>query len=201
MTSDADGQRLFVAIDVPPAVAAALEEVQHELRTALPDARIGWTRPEAMHLTLRFLGDVPVERVRELGGSLEDAVAGFHPIDLVCAGLGVFPDARRPRVVWAGVGDERGRLRELAALVNLATEDFAQRLADARFEGHVTIGRPKDLRRDDAERLARSCSAAAHRRFGAWTADTVHVVRSDLASSGSRYSTITRVDLRSPRPA
>src|SRR5437867_392019 len=94
--------RLFIAIELPEAWTAALTRAQDTLRGRGLDG-LRWTRPEGIHLTLKFLGNVDERRVPELGASLEQAVAGLRPFTLRLSGLGSFGPPARPRVVWAGV--------------------------------------------------------------------------------------------------
>lgn len=99
--------RAFIAVDLPEVIKAAISEQQHALRRALStlqgsndDAK--WTRPEGIHLTLKFLGEISEARVTQV----TDALAGlesFEPFALQLKGFGFFPDARRPRVLWVGV--------------------------------------------------------------------------------------------------
>jgi 2'-5' RNA ligase len=183
---------MFVAIGLPDEVKATLREVQQELKTVVPTASTAWTRPEAMHLTLRFLGDVEASRVADLERSLGASLAGFGAIDVVCERLGAFPDLRFPRVVWAGASDAEAQLTRLHEVIDVAVDDFTPTSAEAKFVGHVTIARPKRIRRPDAERIARFVEAAAERRFGAWRAGEVELIRSEPSPTGSRYTTLAR---------
>jgi len=188
-------QRLFAAIAVPDAMKAALREVQQRLKQGLAPASAAWTRPEAMHLTLRFLGDVDAARVPELARALRECLVGFGALDLVCEGLGRFPDRRLPRVVWARVRDDAGRLTRLHETIDLAVDDFAPTSAGARFVGHVTLARPKRLDPSGAARLDRFVEAAGAERFGAWRAGEVELLRSELTPTGGRYTTLARFAL------
>lgn len=98
-----DTRRLFVALALPDAIRAALQAAREELLTVLPPKRASWTKPEAMHLTLRFLGEVKTERIGELAECLRAAVSEFGELPLICERLGCFPELRSPRVVWVGV--------------------------------------------------------------------------------------------------
>lgn len=132
--------RLFVALNLPDAVRTALWDAAAPLRDAgLP---INWVRPEGMHVTLKFLGEVAESRTADLQSALGRACAGARTLSLGLEGFGAFPDARRPRVVWAGVVPEpalellqHGVERELAPL-GFPTEARA-------FRPHVTLGRAK----------------------------------------------------------
>lgn len=187
--------RLFIAIAVPDAVKLELDRMQCELRDVLPPRSTSWTKPENMHLTLRFLGDVDVGRVIELEQSLRSLVADFGELDLICDRLGCFPDLRFPRLVWAWVHDTDEKLAALAQRVNEAVAPFAERSAENPFTGHITLARPKKIKRADAERLAKFLESVATRRFGQWRADEVELIRSELLPAGSRYTTLATVNL------
>ena len=98
--------RLFVALNFLPPVREALWAATARLRDL--DLPVKWVRGEAVHLTLKFLGDVADERVPELAAALTSAAAGARPLSLALGGFGVFPDFRRPRVVWVGIEPEPG---------------------------------------------------------------------------------------------
>jgi 2'-5' RNA ligase len=187
--------RAFVAIHVPPAVLTHLAEVQRELKALLPRHSTAWTKPENMHLTLRFLGNVATEHVAELQTRLRTKLAGFNELDLICERLGCFPDLRYPRVVWAWVHDANERLQQLHRGIDEAVREFAEKPTEARFVGHITLARPKQIKRPDAERLARFVETAVARKFGEWPVREVLLLRSELSTNGSKYHELARIGL------
>ena len=192
---DAKTWRMFVAIAVPPVLKKALQEMQQEVQHVVPRNSAAWTKPDNLHLTLRFLGDVGLSHLKELQERLKSAVAGFGSIDLRCERLGCFPDLRFPRVVWAWVHDERERLPRLVQQLNDATAPFAERPADAQFVGHITLARPRQIRRPDARVLAQFVESAVSRQFGCWSATEIELILSELSSGGSRYTTVANFPL------
>ena len=108
----AEGERfrLFVAVAIPEVVKAKMEAAQAELRRAVSEHSVRWTRREQFHLTLKFLGDVDAARVEALGEAIRAACRGFGPLHLRAERVGYFPDLRYPRVVWTGVQDQAERL-------------------------------------------------------------------------------------------
>lgn len=195
MKTQGDTLRLFVAIPAPDEVRAALRAVQAELKEILPARSTTWTRDTNMHLTLRFLGEVGAAKVEVLKSKLREAAAGAGAIDLICERLGCFPDLRFPRVVWAWVHDEADRLAELYRRVNSAISEFAEKPAEERFTGHITLARPTQIKRAEAERLAHFVENAVTRQFGKWRCDSIELIRSELSSAGSRYTTLDVVPL------
>ena len=182
--------RLFVALQLPVEVRTALQCVQAELRELLPRGSASWTPPENMHLTLRFLGNVPAQQVVVVKAKLHSALVGFGALDLRCERVGGFPDLRFPRVIWAGVHDAEDKLPQLQQRVDAAVREFCERPTEERFCGHVTLARPKQLKRAEAERLARFAEAAAKRSCGQWRCTEIELIASELAAGGSRYTTL-----------
>jgi 2'-5' RNA ligase len=191
--------RLFVAVPLPEELKTALGGVQHELREVLPPKSAAWTKQDNLHLTLRFLGQVENSRVAEIQSRLRDQLSAFGKLEFSCGRLGCFPDLRFPRVVWTGVQDEQGRLALLHRLVEKAAGGFAEKPAEERFVGHVTLARPKQIQRPVAEQLARFIAGAVGRRFGTWSCSEVELMQSELSSGGSRYTMLAKIPLQ-PHP-
>lgn len=195
VSADSTAIRAFIAIRVPEAVLAKLAEVQGEIKSLLPPKSIAWTKPESMHLTLRFLGNVATANIPQLENRLRSALTGFGDFDLICERLGCFPDLRYPRVVWAWAHDAKERLQALHRRIDEAVREFAGKPAEARFVGHITLARPKQIERTDAERLARFVEGAVDRSFGCWSANEVLLIRSELSAGGSKYHELARIGL------
>ena len=104
MTLTADPQiRLFAAIELSPAWQAALASLVSELKPRLSAGAVRWTRPDGVHLTLKFYGEVPPEMVTPVEESLRPAAAAGRAFELQLGRLGIFPSPRAPRVLWTGV--------------------------------------------------------------------------------------------------
>lgn len=128
-----EAERLFIALTLPVAVIEALVAVAQPL----PD--VTWTRPEQLHLTLRFLGDVPPEQVEPMIARL--ASIRVSPFVLPVEGLGTFPPNRPPRVLWAGVGSGHPRLFQLRQRIDDAVLACGIDLDVRAFHPHATLGR------------------------------------------------------------
>jgi RNA 2',3'-cyclic 3'-phosphodiesterase len=103
-----DSYRTFIAIELPGAVRAKLIEHIQQLRREVPDVRASWSREHNLHLTLKFLGNVPVGEIPKLSDAVARAVVGIEPFELTVAGCGAFPPKGRPNVLWIGVGSAPG---------------------------------------------------------------------------------------------
>jgi len=183
--------RCFVAIDLAPEVRAAVAEAQAGLRAAAPRAAVRWVDPAGMHLTLKFLGEVPEERLPALQGALTEVVTRRPALALAARGLGGFPNARRPRVVWMGIAGDGEALGRTAVVVEAALVPLGFPAEARPFRGHVTLARVRSPR--GLARLADAIAAGAHTDFGAWTAQEVVLYRSHLKPSGAVYEPLARL--------
>jgi len=131
--------RAFVAIDLPEEIRAVLCRQQASFRSASPDAR--WASPEGIHLTLKFLGEISDQKAREVCDSLKKVVR-FEAFEVGLKGFGFFPDARRPRVFWAGVRAD-DRLSQLAEQVEEVMWVIGFPREERSFRPHLTLARFK----------------------------------------------------------
>jgi 2'-5' RNA ligase len=182
--------RLFVAAALPDEVRARLGAAQAALARLPLDVR--WTRPEGIHLTFTFIGEVPAERVDPIRRALRESCGGLSPAALAARGVGVFPDRGRPRVIWAGVvGDleAAGRVKNAvdAALAPLGV------VAEARpFRPHLTLGRVTGSRGGDW-RVA--IDPHAGDEFGVFAVEACVLFESRLLPGGARYQALETVPL------
>lgn len=174
--------RVFVALDVPERVRAALTEMTTRLKEVCPSAR--WVRLEGVHITLKFIGEVSpekLEQIRQGLGKLPD----FAPIQVHFAGLGFFPSARRARVFWAGVqaGPE---LAALAAAIEMKLEPVGVPPEKRAFQPHLTLARFESPERTQA--LGTAVEALGTPEFGSEVFKDFHLYQSVLKRSGAEYS-------------
>jgi 2'-5' RNA ligase len=181
----AETTRTFVALAVPEPLGASLVRLQQELRPQIPGCR--WVSAAPFHATLAFLGDVHNRDLKEICGAVVAAARSFEPIQLELCGIGAFPHARKPRVIWAGLtAPDLKPLFELRAAVALAVSRAGYAPDDQRFHPHVTLGRMKTEGRsgpDFSELLA---------RHGRWSAGTFSIrelitFASTLSPAGPSY--------------
>ena len=184
-----DKFRLFVAISIPEPVRDEIIRVQRELEPLVPRAVARWTRPDQFHLTLRFLGDVGADRVKDLKKSVEAVCQRGQPLSLRAEGVGFFPNPRSPRVIWVGI-DGAGRLMDLQRQIETAVNPYSSEPGEKNFTGHVTLGRLQYPRPADTRTLAVRAQAFEKQQFGEWTAQEVEIVRSELSSNGARHTVL-----------
>src|SRR5439155_63389 len=146
--------RLFIAIRIPEDIKAAISVAQTEVRQALPDAGVSWTKPEQFHLTLKFLGNVEAQQVDELTKALSAACRAFGPLHLRAERMGAFPNLRFPRVIWIGLNDAEQKLSLVQHAIEPACSPFTAEKPEDRFSGHVTLARVKRIRRSESQVMA-----------------------------------------------
>lgn len=181
--------RVFCAIDLPEEVKARVSEHAALLRQAFPLARVSWERPEKMHLTLKFVGEIKVARVEELSGAAGRAAAIVEPFELTIVGAGAFPPRGAARVLWLGVKDESGRLSSLhrsledeCALAGFGREPRA-------FEPHLTLAR---IRAPHGARELGNAHREATFEPLTFNVSELVLMRSELGPGGSRYTVVSR---------
>ena len=187
--------RLFVAIPMPETVRNEIIRFQHELQGLVPSDAIRWTKPEQFHLTLRFLGDVPAERVAALQEAIHAVCRDSPALCLRVQGIGFFRSAQSPRVIWIGVSDDEGRLVDLQKRIETTIQSFSPEKGTEKFAGHVTIGRVKILKRPEIGNLAAHAEAVKDRLFGEWTANKVELIRSELSPNGANHTVLAAFHL------
>ena len=187
--------RLFIALAVPPELRREIQRAQGQLQRHSPPGVIRWTPPEQFHVTLKFLGDVPAEQVEALKASVSAACTGFPALKLSAHGIGFFPSAHKPRVIWAGAEDESGQLACLHQRTDEAVRPFSPADKTARFTGHITLGRFKPGHHPAIPKLLERAAMICHRHFGDWLAAEVQIVRSELTASGAVHTVLASYPL------
>jgi len=149
--------------------------------------------PANLHLTLKFLGAVPEARIDSVAGALSEASLGACPFEARIRGLGAFPSAGRPRVIWAGVTEGAREMIELARCVDVALAALGFPRDERPFSPHVTLGRVRQPGRNPA--LSDALGSATAREFGQMRVPSASLMRSELGPRGARYTELATVRL------
>lgn len=182
--------RLFLALLVPASIRETLTAVQVGLRKAAPNALIRWTNQEQLHLTLRFMGNVPASSMGALEAALKAAAGKCNPLRLRARGIGFFPNDKRPRVIWSGVADEDHGLSGVFQVVQAAAQPFTVEAPEHRFTGHITLGRIKLIQGKERTELGLATARCEGQDFGGWESTELVLMRSVLSGSGARHELI-----------
>jgi 2'-5' RNA ligase len=178
--------RTFIAIDLPEPLRAALAEAQQGFRSACPDAR--WTRPEGIHLTLKFLGEISDAQAKQVVEALAQ-IGPFEPFSVEVKGFGFFPQARRPHIFWAGVAAPPA-LAEFAARIESHMEKIGFAREDRAYSPHLTLARFKVPRPQPA--LEAAIAARANTSLGKFEASEFFLFASELSPQGAHYRKVMR---------
>ena len=138
VTSKNDAVRCFVAIEIPQSIQALLRPVQTRLQSEIQKA--SWTKPGNFHLTLKFLGDVPSERIDVVRETIQNVADAQAPFSIEFGGVGAFPNFTRPRVLWVGLKQGALTVSNLAKAVNRELKRLGFPV-DNRFHPHLTLAR------------------------------------------------------------
>jgi 2'-5' RNA ligase len=176
--------RVFVALDIPEDVRAAIGALIARLRPACRATR--WARIEGLHLTLKFIGEVPPEKIETIEASLA-RIRFPDLIEMKFRDVGFFPNERRPTVFWAGI-EAGAKLGALAAAVETSVERLGIPKEHRAFSPHLTLARFKSSAGSALNRLREAISAAAPLEFGAGAAKEFHLYQSILKPGGAEYT-------------
>jgi 2'-5' RNA ligase len=190
--------RAFIAISLPEPVLNRLADLQRELERRVPSRSVRWVRPTAIHLTLKFLGDTPEDKLSGIRQALA-AVARHAPsCTFTIDGLGCFPNPSRPRVVWVGVQEPTGRLAALQGAVDEVMAPFGYPPEGRGFTPHLTLGRVRrKAARNDAARVGEVVASTPVGILAEVPATGFAIIRSVLKPDGPEYSELAEFPLHS----
>jgi 2'-5' RNA ligase len=183
--------RTFIAIDLPPPIQEALDRFEKELQKA--HAPVTWVKPERIHLTLKFLGDVALDRIAEIQKSLEGVAGSLPPFRLQPSGCGAFPTIKQMRVIWVGLRGDGCGLNVLQQAVEEAMVHLGFKREERPFRPHLTVGRVKG--RQHLRALQELL--VDRQNFEAEAFDVMELVlyKSELRPEGARYTPLFRKTL------
>jgi 2'-5' RNA ligase len=176
--------RLFVALDLPDQVRHAITELIARLQPKSRSPR--WIKPENLHITLKFIGHVPNEKLSPIQTALS-SIRVAQPVELHFRGMGFFPNERRPRAFWCGIASSPN-LAELAANIDRALVPMGIEAETRPFTPHLTLARFKS-----DEGILEVVQAATDMKstdFGAATETNFHLYESLLKSTGAQYNRV-----------
>ena len=188
MTQPNNAMRVFVSVQVPADAKRELGKLIDRL--ALEYSReVRWVALEGIHLTMKFLGDVEPSRISDAVEAMSCAAHAIAPFRIQLSGLGTFPNARRPRVFWAGVAGDLGPMQELQQRVEDSMAGLGFVRDERPFNPHLTLGRVRDQASDtERRRIGAAFSRQALGTLDPWLVEEVYLVQSHLGPKGATYS-------------
>ena len=189
--------RAFLAIELPDEVTAALASVTEAVGNAgVRGVRV--VKPQDVHLTLKFLGNVPSSEIDSIVAAVTPVVAAQRPLTVELGGTGAFPGTGRARVLWVGVGGDLTALRQLQEGIEGALEPMGHARESRGFSPHLTVARIRDGTPPADRRRAVEAASSADRFVSRARIDvrSVSLIRSILRPEGARYERLARIPLR-----
>lgn len=185
--------RAFIAVPLPPAITQQLADVQRRLKRGSPEQAVTWVKPENIHLTLFFLGDILPERQAPIEAALSVVARHARSFTISVQGAGAFPNLNHPRVIWIGLEEPTGHLALLHSAVNEAMANVGFQPEDRRFSPHLTLGRIRQrASREDAQAVGEAIRRAEVGHLGDALVEELIFFRSVLKSSGAEYTPLAR---------
>ena len=187
--------RSFIAIELSEEAKKGLARLRKDLERD-EHKFVKWVDPGGIHLTLKFLGNIPAKRVAEITGAIEKAAQGISPFHLEISGLGAFPSLRQARVFWVGVGGEMDKLSGLQQNIDSALAALGFAKEERPFVPHLTLARIRE-----------GASPPERRSFGELVGstifedkypvavETIRLMRSQLTPAGAIYTCLSTVGL------
>jgi len=182
--------RTFIAVELAPFVKDRLLVFQEKLRGS--GAKVKWVRKNNLHLTIKFLGDMDLEKANDISNEIIASVEDIEPFALSVRGAGSFPKGEGPpRVVWAGLDGDMARLEKIYESLNERLSRFGIPHEKRRFSPHITIGRVKSS--SGSRELKKLLSENSDNLFGEIEVSELVFMMSELTSQGPVYSALARV--------
>ncbi len=171
--------RVFIAVELPNEIRQSLGDVQRALRSLTNSSR--WVAPESIHITLKFLGEVPDQRI----GDIHSAITGltWKPFNVTVRGVGFFPGTRSPRIFWAGM--EAPTMQDLAEQLDTRMQRLGFEGEKRAFWPHITLARARGTRIDAS--LVNAAEEYKDHEFGSFAVDRLFLFKSTLKPSGPVY--------------
>ncbi|MBN1351281.1 RNA 2',3'-cyclic phosphodiesterase [candidate division KSB1 bacterium] len=179
--------RIFIAIAIPAEIKTRIDDLQSALKGFR--SRISWTKPDNVHLTLKFLGDVEKQSIEAVSAAIDSACTGAAPFELSVQGTGAFPNSRAPRVLWVGFEGELEKLFDLQKHVERELAAIGLPEETRKFSAHLTIGRVKSL--SGIQPVMQTLAASVF-DGGKFVVNQVDVMQSVLHRDGAIYTRLSQ---------
>ena len=187
--------RLFIAIRLPEDVIHKITEISRYFQTQLPPEVLKWVETENLHLTLRFLGEIPEGKISQVRDALTQVAATQNPFTLSVEGLGMYPHANQPRTIWLGFQGAKPAMSLHAKLEN-ALAGIKLEIENRPFNPHLTLARVRSRTdREAAHQIGQTLAAFKVGSLGAVEVHEIHLIESKLTPQGPIYTTRFTVPL------
>jgi 2'-5' RNA ligase len=183
--------RTFIAIEINDHVRCELTGIQDILREANADVK--WTAPENIHITIKFLGDTPADKLPEINAVLDQTARAFHSFDIDISELGAFPNSHAPHIIWAGVTRQADQVIAIAAMIEAGLGPLGFKKEERAFTAHITLGRARSPH--GKVRLCRALQETKLPSDLSLNINRLTLIQSQLTPSGPIYQAIHQSQL------
>ena len=190
-----DMMRAFIAVELPDVVVDELRRALSHIQGAgIQNLRV--VRPEGIHLTLKFLGDIEISQVEPVSVAMTRAAHDIRPFQIHLGETGAFPNIQRPRVLWAGVDGEIESLRELQKAIEKAVEGLGVEAERREFNPHLTLARIRGgASEEEGQKVAHMLSGTHLDEGLSIPVDSISLIRSTLTPQGAVYDQLGSASL------
>ena len=182
--------RTFIAIAIPKNIKDKIGVYEEPLKKE--KAKISWVKPENIHITLKFLGEVEENKISEIYEALKKCVSNQKPFDIEVMGTGGFPNLNRPRVIWVGLKKGSEELKTLAKSIDNELEKLGFQKEKRGFSPHLTVGRVKSIY--NIHEFVKKMNSVEF-KGDTFTADEILIMKSDLKPTGAVYTKLHTIKL------
>ena len=190
--------RSFIAVELPDELKFELSQLEAQLKSG-KQSWVKWVNPNSIHLTLKFLGNIAVDKTEEITKAMEEAAKRIPPFYLKIEGLGVFPNLRRVQVVWVGIGGEIDKLSQLQKGIESKLTRLGFASESRPFTPHLTLARLRNQASlDERQRFGQFIASTSFDIDYTMEVDAVSLMRSQLTREGAIYNRISLARLEKP---
>lgn len=183
--------RTFIAIEIPLLIREKISEFQDELKRN--QASIKWIKTDNIHITLKFLGNIDENRITDIAQAIDKVTEQIRPFSIEVAGAGVFPNYKKPRVIWVGAKSEEDVLKIVAKKIEQEMHNLGFEKEKRSFQAHLTMGRVKGWQGIDA--VIKKLEEKHNFSGGIFVAKEIVLMRSDLKPTGAVYTPLKKFSI------
>ncbi len=176
--------RAFIAIELNEAVHSKIASLQSILKKSNADVK--WLESGSIHLTLKFLGNMEIQKIKEIEEILNETAAGLEPFALTLKGIGAFPGLDHPRVIWVGVESGASQSKQLVKTIEEKLEIIGIPREEREFYAHITLGRVKSQK--NIHNLEKIIAATEFAAGSAVDVNHLTLFKSQLSREGPVYT-------------
>lgn len=182
-------KRIFIAIDISEEAKAGIAKLTGELKADFPQVRVSWEKPEKIHLTLKFLGDIDESRLADLKEAVKETAREFAAFPVRVENTGCFPSPKKARILWLGMEDETGSLPKLQEKLEQEAAKIGFAKEARPFKAHLTVAR---LREPQRSRELVEKFLQTHFEPVSFEVSEIVIYESKLQPAGSVYSVVEK---------